>query len=290
MPNGNKNVQKDQVAKKGELKIRNLEKTYWIPGCPNCTALQDLNLTVQRESLTVLVGPSGCGKSTLANIAAGYDQPTKGQVLLDDKQANKPDQERIMVFQETSLWPWMTVMKNVTFGPSMLGGTKMAQTREKALNLLEKVGLSEFKDKYPAQLSGGMQRRAELCRALIMDPKVMILDEPFRGLDVMTRELMQEHLLKLWEESRQTMFFITSEIDEALFLADRVLVMTSLPGTIKQEVEVDLPRPRDLNLVASKRYAEIKAEVMNTLFDEVSKMFGGLQDKSQLMGLCSTGT
>lgn len=272
---------------KGEMVLEAVSRVYRIPGCAACRALDDLSLTVQRGKLTVLVGPSGCGKTTLANIAAGYDQPSSGRVLIDGKPVTGSGRDRIMVFQETALWPWMTVMKNTTFGPTMLGGMAKDEAEAKAMNLLSKVGLQDFKDKYPAQLSGGMQRRAELCRALVMDPKVMIMDEPFRGLDVMTRELMQEYLLALYRETGLTMLFITSEIEEALALADRILILTNLPGTVKKVVEVDLPRPRDLKVEVTEQYMRIKREVMEALYEEGAKIFANL-DAEDLLGTCST--
>ena len=275
---------------KGELVVEKVSKTFRIPGCAACMALSDCSFTVERGKLTVLVGPSGCGKSTLANILAGYDHPSQGRVLIDNQRIQGPGRDRIMVFQETALWPWMTVMKNAIFGPTMHGQMSRQEAEKRALGLLEKVGLMDFKDKYPAQLSGGMQRRAELCRALVMDPKVMIMDEPFRGLDVMTRELMQEYLLTLYRESGLTMLFITSEIEEALFLADRILVMTNLPGTIKLSVEVDLPRPRDYRILASERYRELKGLVMEALYEEGAKIFHKLTGAQDLLGACETGS
>lgn len=284
--NGNKNQQNRQ---KGELILEGVGRVFRIPGAPACHALKDCSFTVPRGSLTVLVGPSGCGKSTLANIAAGYDHADGGKVLIDGKPVTGPGRDRIMVFQETALWPWMTVMKNATFGPTMLGGMNKSEAEDRAMALLEKVGLKDFRDKYPAQLSGGMQRRAELCRALVMDPQVMILDEPFRGLDVMTRELMQEYLLTLYRETGLTMLFITSEIEEALFLGDRILVMTNLPGTIKTTVEVDLPRPRDFSVLATERYRQIKSQVMESLYEEGAKVFAKLDGAGDLLGSCRAG-
>ncbi len=274
---------------KGELVLQDVTRVFRIPGAPSCTALKNCSFTVPRGSLTVLVGPSGCGKSTLANIAAGYDHADSGKVLLDGQPVHGPGRDRIMVFQETALWPWMTVMKNATFGPTMLGGMGKSEAEGRAMALLEKVGLRDFKDKYPSQLSGGMQRRAELCRALVMDPQVMILDEPFRGLDVMTRELMQEYLLTLYRETGLTMLFITSEIEEALFLGDRILVMTNLPGTVKTTVEVDLPRPRDYKVLGTERYRQIKSEVMESLYEEGAKIFAKLDGAGDLLGSCRAG-
>ncbi len=277
-------------SRHGEITVQDLERVFRVPGQAPVWALKDCSLTVERGRLTALVGPSGCGKSTLANILAGYDQPTGGRVEIDGRPIKGPGRDRVMVFQETALWPWMTVLKNTIFGPSMSGHLDQAQAVEKAEELLRKVGLQDFKDKYPAQLSGGMQRRAELCRALIMDPRVMILDEPFRGLDVMTRELMQVYLLKLYEELGMTMLFITAEIDEALFLADRILVMTNLPGHIKLTVEVDLPRPRDLKVVTSPAYLKIKGQVMTALYEEGSKTFSHLKNAYDMMSACQEGS
>ncbi|MFH1034088.1 MAG: ABC transporter ATP-binding protein [Pseudomonadota bacterium] len=271
-----------------QIEVQDLERIYRVPGRPAVAALQGCSLTVEKGKLTVLVGPSGCGKTTLANILAGYDTPTAGQALIDGQPIKGPGRDRLMVFQETALWPWMTVLKNATFGPTVNGNLSRQEAEAKAMVLLDKVGLKDFKDKYPAQLSGGMQRRAELCRALVNDPAVMILDEPFRGLDVMTRELMQEYLIKLFEESGMTMLFITAEIEEALFLGDRILVMTNLPGTIKTCVEVDLPRPRDYRVLASQRYLEIKGQVMEALYEEGAKAFGKLGAFS-LPGSCQPG-
>lgn len=272
---------------RGALEVLNIEKIFRLPGCPTCIALKDCSMTIEPGKLTVLVGPSGCGKSTLANIIAGYDTPTSGGVLLDGEPTKGANRDRIMVFQETALWPWMTVLKNVTFGPTVLGDMTTEQAEHQAMELLEKVGLIEFADKYPAQLSGGMQRRAELCRALLVKPKVMIMDEPFRGLDVMTRELMQEYLLKLYQESGLTMFFITSEIDEALFLADKILVMTQLPGTIKTIVDVNLPRPREFTVTVSEAYLKLKAQVMDSLYEEGAKVFTQLQGTNNSACVCN---
>lgn len=173
-----------------------------------------------------------------------------------------------MVFQETALWPWMTILQNVVFGPLAKSSISKEEANRKALELLRKFGLLEFKDKYPGQLSGGMKRRAELAQALINSPKVMVLDEPFRGLDVMTRELMQEYYIKLFEETRLTTVFITSELEEAIFLADRILIMGGTPSKITHTLEVDLPHPRTFDVLASERYLEIKQEALEVLYGD----------------------
>jgi NitT/TauT family transport system ATP-binding protein len=176
------------------------------------------------------------------------------------------------VFQETALFPWMTSLENVMFGPEVRGLNRR-DAREEARRLLEKVGLKGFEDKYPAQLSGGMQRRCELARALINRPKIMLMDEPFRGIDAMTRELMQEYLLRLFEETRHTILFVTSELEEAIFLADRLLILSAKPTSVKQVLDIDLPRPRDFHVLTSRRYAELKQEALETLYQEAVKAF-----------------
>lgn len=193
--------------------------------------------------LTAMIGPSGCGKSTLAFLLAGYHQPSGGTVSLDGRPVRGPSPERLMVFQESALMPWLTVVQNVMFGP-LAQRAKRDAARGIALAMLEQVGLKDFADRYPGQLSGGMQRRAELARALVNDPKVLILDEPFRGLDAMTRGLMQEYFARLWAHSSGAALFITTDIDEAILLADRILVMTAAPTAVREVIDIDLPRPR----------------------------------------------
>ncbi len=262
------------TEKKGCIEAVNLCKLFPQAGRKPLEVLKDCSLTVEPGKLNVLIGTSGSGKSTLANILAGYDCPSSGEIMMDGKPLNGPGSDRLMVFQETALWPWMTVMENVIFGPTVRGEMSKKEAREEASRILELVGLQDFRDKYPAQLSGGMQRRAELARALINNPKVMIMDEPFRGLDDLTRELMQEYYLKIFEESHCTSLFITTELEEAIFLADRILIMTFLPGQIKTVIDVDLPRPRDYRVLTSKRYLEIKGETLECLLEEGRKCFG----------------
>lgn len=237
------------------------------------SVVRNCSFLVARGKLTVLIGPSGCGKTTLINLIAGYERPTSGQILLDGKMVSGPSWDRLVVFQENALFPWMNTLQNVTYGPRVRRVTSPQEIEQQALRLLEKVGLRDFKDKYPIQLSGGMQRRAELARALINDPKVMLMDEPFRGLDAMTRGLMQEYFLKLFEESRRTTLFVTSELEEAIFLADTLVVLTRSPAAVKTQIEVDLPRPRDFKMLTSSRYGELKAEALEALHDEAVQAF-----------------
>lgn len=228
--------------------------------------LEDLSFELEAGTLTVLMGPSGCGKTTLACMLAGYVAADAGTLAIDGRPITAAGPDRVMVFQETALWHWMTVLDNVMFGPRASGAMSAAQAREAALGLLQKFGLSDFRDKYPGQLSGGMRRRVELAQAMINNPRLMILDEPFRGLDVMTRGLMQEYYLKLFAESRMTTLFITSELEEALVMGERVLVMDGTPARIARTIDVDLPYPRTPQVLASERYLGIKKALMVALY------------------------
>ena len=255
----------------GEVTVEQVTKIYENEE-ERQIVLEDCSITIERGKLTALMGPSGCGKTVLTNIIAGYERPTSGRVLLDGQEIKGPGSDRLVVFQETALFSWMTVYANVVFGCQVQGMPK-GEMKEKAEVILRKVGLSEFGDKYPSQLSGGMQRRAELARAMINDPKIMILDEPFRGLDAMTRQLMQEFYVGLFEEVGRTNFFITHEIDEAVFLADRLVIMTYQPGKEKAVIEVDLPRPRNYEILASPRFMEIRNYALELLYEEATKAF-----------------
>jgi len=239
--------------------------------------LEDFDLKVMSTELLVLVGPSGCGKSTFVNLIAGFDKVDSGSIIMDGKEINKPGNDRMVVFQETALIPWQTTIDNITFGPLIRGEDKSAIKKE-AETLLEKVGLIEFKDKFPIQLSGGMQRRAELARAMINRPEVMIMDEPFRGLDAMSRELMQDFFVKLFEENRKTNIFVTSEIDEAIFLADRLVVLTNKPTKVRKIINIDLPRPRSFEMLRSEEAYNYKREAMELLHEEAMKSFTSKDD------------
>lgn len=233
--------------------------------------LHRCSFAVESGMLTVLIGPSGCGKTTVINFIAGYETPDSGEVLMDGRPVSRPDRERLVIFQESALFPWLTCYENVMFGPLAGNSISRKDAHEQAAALLEKVGLKDYKDKYPMQLSGGMQRRVELARALINKPKVMLMDEPFRGLDAMTRELMQEYYLKLFEESRITNLFVTSELEEAIFLADKIIIMTNKPGRVKKIMDIDLPRPRTWDVTTSSRYINLKAEALELVHEEAVK-------------------
>ena len=235
--------------------------------------IKGLDMEVTAGELTVVVGPSGCGKTTLVNLIAGFERPDSGEILLNGKRVTGPAKDRMVVFQETALIPWQTAFENIVFGPKLRGDMPKAQLHAEAHRLLEKVGLAEFKHKYPIQLSGGMQRRAELARALINQPELMIMDEPFRGLDAMSRGLMQEFFLKLFEENRRTNLFVTSEIDEAIFLADRVVVLSNRPAQVRTVIDIKLPRPRDFHMMSSPEAFAYKREALGILHEEAMKSF-----------------
>jgi NitT/TauT family transport system ATP-binding protein len=220
-----------------------------------------------------MIGPSGCGKSTLLRLLAGFEKPTSGSITINGQPVAGPGRDRLVLFQESALFPWMNTWDNVMYGPRARGEVTR-ETTELAEFLLNKVGLAQFRRKYPTQLSGGMQRRAELARAMINNPAVMILDEPFRGLDAMTKELMWEYYSKLFEETRRTNFFVTTDIDEAIFLADRLLVMSNIPTQVRAVLEIDVPRPRtQLALVENDRANEIKMQALSILHEEAMKSF-----------------
>jgi NitT/TauT family transport system ATP-binding protein len=258
----------------GEINVQNVSKSYGT-GPIAKDVVQDCSFTIERGKLTVMIGPSGCGKSTLIRLIAGFQRPNKGKITLDDKPITEPSRDRLVVFQESALFPWMTTYENIVYGPKARG-TFDSETRERAEFLLDKVGLTQFRSKYPTQLSGGMQRRAELARAMINNPQVMILDEPFRGLDSMTKELMWEYYASLYEESRRTNFFVTTDIDEAVFLADRIIIMTNIPTRVRAVLDIDMPRPRKLiDLIEDDRANDVKMQALAVLHEEAMKSFSG---------------
>lgn len=266
----------------GTVEFRNVAKGYgeeW----DRQQVLEDVTLTVASGELTAVVGPSGCGKSTLVNLAAGFEQADSGAIELGGKPVTGPSHERMVVFQETALLPWLTTYQNVAFGPKLRGEMSGQELDAEVNRLLDKVGLAEFKHKYSLQLSGGMQRRAELARAMINKPKIMIMDEPFRGLDAMTRELMQEFFLRLFEETRRTHLFVTSEIEEAIFLADRLVVLSNRPVRVCKVIDIELPRPRELSMMSSTSAYDYKREAMEILHEEALKGFSGADGQSDFL-------
>ena len=258
--------------KPGEIEVSNVSKSYGDARF-RTEVVRACSFTIERSKLTVMIGPSGCGKSTLIRLLAGFEKPTSGSITINGQPVTGPGRDRLVLFQESALFPWMNTWDNVMYGPRARGEATR-QTREMAEFLLNKVGLAQFRKKYPTQLSGGMQRRAELARAMINNPAVMILDEPFRGLDAMTKVLMWEYYAALFEETRRTNFFVTTDIDEALFLADRLLIMSNIPTQLRAVLEIDLPRPRtQLELVENDRANEIKMKALSILHEEAMKSF-----------------
>ncbi|WP_043342482.1 ABC transporter ATP-binding protein [Belnapia moabensis] len=233
-------------------------------------ALQPTELSVAPGEFVAILGPSGCGKSTLLRIVAGLDQPTAGRVLLDGITVTAPGPDRGMVFQSYTLFPWLTVEGNIRYGLRERGLPE-AQQAEIAARFIARTGLRGFENHWPRQLSGGMQQRTALARALANDPEILLLDEPFGALDHQTRELMQELLLEIWEADRKTVLFVTHDIDEAIFLANRVLVMSARPGRVKAEVPVPLAYPRDWRMKTTPEFGALKARLMGEIRDEVRK-------------------
>jgi NitT/TauT family transport system ATP-binding protein len=244
-----------------KLVIDNVSRIFpAVRGGVPTRALEPTDLAVADNDFVTILGPSGCGKSTLLRMVAGLDTPTTGRILLDGKAITGPGADRGMVFQSYTLFPWLTVSENISFGLRERG-VAPRQRADIAAQWLDKVGLTSFANHYPKQLSGGMQQRTAIARALANSPKILLLDEPFGALDNQTRALMQELLLGIWERERKTVIFVTHDIEEAVFLASRVVVMTARPGRIKADVAVDLPHPRHYTLKTSPEFSALKARL-----------------------------
>ncbi len=232
------------------------------------TALQALDLDVVRGEVLTLLGASGCGKSTLLNLFAGFLLPTTGEVQFEGNTITGINPRLSMIFQSYALFPWKTVLGNVEFGPALAGVGK-AERRDKAMRFIEMVGLTGFESKYPNQLSGGMRQRVALCRALANDPEVLLCDEPFAALDAMTRQVMQEELLRIAAEQSMTVVFVTHSIDEALIISDRIAVMSARPGRVKELRDNPLPKPRDIVVQSSDAFREMKSSIWSVVEAEV---------------------
>jgi NitT/TauT family transport system ATP-binding protein len=248
------------------VELRGVRKEF-VKGDRRVEALQSIDLAVAPKSFTAILGPSGCGKSTLLNMVAGFEAVTAGRVLAGGEPVTGPSPKRAVVFQEPALFPWYSVYDNVVFGPKTQG-KRPAEYRAGAEQIIEQVGLKGFDAHYPAELSGGMKQRVGIARVLVMDPEVLLMDEPFGSLDAQTRTLMQELLISVWERHHKTVLFITHDIEEALLLADTVCVMTARPGRIKQRIDVELPRPRTIEVATSPRFNELKREVFALIREE----------------------
>lgn len=241
------------------------------------TALENFHLEVQTGEVVSIVGASGCGKSTFLNIVAGFLLPTRGEVLLEGRLIDRVEPRCGMIFQNYALFPWMTVLENVGFGPRLKGDTRK-QRQEKARHWISVAGLDGFEHAYPGELSGGMQQRVALSRALANDPDVLLCDEPFAALDAMTRQILQQELLRVVTDTGKTVLFITHSIDEALILSDRLVVMSARPGRVKAIYQNDLPRPRSMDVQITDRFIELKREVWDLVQEEVVGSMTALQE------------
>lgn len=262
----------------GAISIQHVGKIYDPEGV-HVEAMRDCTFDITAGEFAVVVGPSGCGKTTLLNAIAGFDNITAGEIYLDGELISstrhqiKPNVDRMVVFQNGALFPWKTVLQNITYGPIVQGKMSKAEAHAKARQMLEEVCLIGLDDKYPEELSSGVQRRVEILRALINEPRVVMLDEPFRGLDAVAKTVMHEFLMQLFCASPRTMFFITHDLDEAIFLGNKVVIMTTRPAQIKKIVKVDLPWPRVHSVMNSKQYINLKREVLEAVHEEAIKAF-----------------
>jgi len=262
----------------GALQIRDAGKIYDPQGI-HVVALERVSLEIAAGAFWVVVGPSGCGKTTLLNAVAGFDQLTAGEIVMDGQlvaspgRRLRPGPDRMVVFQHGALFPWKSVLWNVTCGPVRQGRMERRAAEEQGRQLLARVGLHGTEDQYPEALSGGQKRRVEIVRALMNEPKILLLDEPFRALDALTKSVVQEHLLELYDETPKTVFFITHDLEEAIFLADHVAVMTTRPGRIKKVVPVNIPRPRDYRVLTSPEFLHLKNELGAAIYDEAKLAF-----------------
>jgi NitT/TauT family transport system ATP-binding protein len=255
----------------GKIVVRDVSRTF-AAGRGNggeVRALDRVSLEIADQEIVCLVGPSGCGKSTLLNMLAGFDAPTAGQVRVGDVEVRHAGPDRIVVFQTPALFPWMTVRDNVAFGPRKRG-VSARQCREDTDRFMHAMGLDDFAAHYPYQLSGGMRQRVQIASALVYRPDVLLMDEPFVALDFQTRLGMQELLLQIWDEFHPTILFITHDVEEAVFLADRLYVMTRRPGRIKEEIAVPFPKPRSFDIVTTPTFVGIKERVLHLIREELA--------------------
>ena len=259
--------------KKSKITLRNVSRTFYSPKGEKIDALRDVNFDVEDAfssagrdigEFRVLLGPSGCGKSTLLRMVAGLDQPDSGEVLVNGQPVHGPGKDRGMVFQKYTSFPWLTVADNVGYGMK-INGVPEAQRRETVAHLLKAVGLTEFADVYPETLSGGMQQRVAIARTLALRPSVILMDEPFGALDAQTRSEMQQLLLQIWDETACTILFVTHDVEEAVYLADRIFIMSSHPGTIVEDVQVSFDRPRELELKEKSEFHDLQHYVLGVL-------------------------
>jgi NitT/TauT family transport system ATP-binding protein len=266
-------------ATKGAIQIQNLDKVYDAEGAP-VQAVADCSLDIGAGEICMIVGPSGCGKTTILNAIAGFHSITGGAIHLDGellcgpgKPQAEPGPDRVVVFQNGALFPWKTNLENVAFGPVVQGLMTKAEARDKARDLMATAGLSGTENSYPGEISSGVRRRVEIVRALMNDPKVLLLDEPFRALDSLTKSVMHEALLEIYYKNKVTVFFITHDLEEAIFLGHRVVIMTTRPCRPKKILEIDIAHPRDYSALTSQRFRAIMEETVEAVHEEAVKAF-----------------
>lgn len=264
---------------KGSISIRGVSKVY-DPGGVNVVAVDNCSLEIAAGEVCMIVGPSGCGKTTLLNAIAGFHSITEGEIYLDGEMlcgASKPlaeqGSDRIVVFQHGALFPWKTLLENVAYGPIVQKAMSKSEALEKAGHMLAEAGISDMANKFPGEVSSGMARRAEIVRALINDPKVLLLDEPYRAMDALTKSIMHESLLEVYDRTKVTIFFITHDLEEAIFLGDRVVVMTTRPAKTKTILDVNIPRPRDYQVLSSEEFRLLMGEAKGAVQEEAIKAF-----------------
>jgi NitT/TauT family transport system ATP-binding protein len=272
-------MQTGHAERKGAISIRNVTKIYDPEGV-NVLAVDNCSLEIAAGEVCMIVGPSGCGKTTLLNAVAGFHSITTGEIYLDGELLCGPDKpraeqgaDRIVVFQHGALFPWKTLAQNVAYGPMVQGVMSKKAALEKAGDMLAEAGLGDMGGKYPGEVSSGMARRAEIVRALINDPKVLLLDEPYRAMDALTKSIMHESLLEVYDRTKVTIFFITHDLEEAIFLGDRVVVMTTRPAKLKKDLEIDIPRPRDFRTLSSNKFRSLVEETKDAVHEEAVKAF-----------------
>ena len=249
------------------LEVRHVSKLFNVDS-RQMEALRDINLEIKEGEFICFIGPSGCGKTTLLRIIAGLEKPTTGQVLLDGQEIKGPGPERGMVFQEYSLFPWKTVIDNIGFGLELKRVPKV-ERYDRSRGYLQMVGLEKFEERYPHELSGGMKQRVAIARALVNGPRALLMDEPFGALDAQTRNIMQSELLRIWQEEKKIVIFVTHSVDEAIYLGDRIVIMSARPGRIKDIIKIDLPRPRnrtspEVNAIRDRILCDLRSEIVTT--------------------------
>lgn len=253
-----------------KIRIDQVGKDFTVKN-DKIVAIEEINLNIQENQFVSIVGTSGCGKSTLLNMIGGLEEPSRGRIVIDGKPIKGPGRDRGFVFQSYSLFEWMTVEENIRFALEKSNLSK-AEKAEMVAHFIHAVGLSGFEKAWPKQLSGGMRQRVAIARALVYKPSILLMDEPFGALDAQTRGMMQELLLQIWTDHKVTCLFVTHDVDEAIFLADRVIVLGSRPGRVKRDLEIDLIRPRPFDLIATPAFMELKRVVLNDIREETLKL------------------